>query len=116
MIERVTVHHFKRFHEQVFDIEGHVVLAGPNNGGKTSLLQAIAIWNSALRKWLQEREPGETGKKRTSTAKERTGVAVTRRDLTAIPFFLVSGKLSRQKPLGRRLVGFSPPMPLHSLG
>ena len=51
MIRRVTVRRFKRFDEVVFELNGHVVLAGPNNCGKTTLLQAIAAFSLALREW-----------------------------------------------------------------
>ena len=32
---------------------GHVVLAGPNNTGKTTVLQAIASWSLALQRWRE---------------------------------------------------------------
>jgi len=51
MIRRVILRRFKRFDEVTFDISGHVVLAGPNNSGKTTLLQAIASWHLALQHW-----------------------------------------------------------------
>ena len=53
MISRVVIRGFKRFQEVTFDIPGHVVLAGPNNTGKTTLLQAIASWSLALDRWKQ---------------------------------------------------------------
>lgn len=53
MINRVVIRGFKRFQEVTFDIPGHVVLAGPNNMGKTTLLQAIASWSLALDRWKQ---------------------------------------------------------------
>ena len=53
MINRVIIRGFKRFQEVTFDIPGHVVLAGPNNMGKTTLLQAIASWSLALDRWKQ---------------------------------------------------------------
>ena len=80
MIERVTVEYFKRYKKQVFDLAEHVVLAGPNNSGKTTLLQAIAVWNLALQKWTAGRG-GESGSK----ARERTGVPITRKEFVAIP-------------------------------
>ena len=49
MITRVVIRRFKRFDEVAFDIPGHIVLAGPNNTGKTTLLQAIAAWDLAFR-------------------------------------------------------------------
>jgi ABC-type nitrate/sulfonate/bicarbonate transport system ATPase subunit len=77
VIKQVRLRHFKQFDDQVIDLTDSVVLAGPNNSGKTTLLQAIAVWNLALQKWLAKR-----GR---STAKQRTGVGITRQDFTAIP-------------------------------
>ena len=53
MIQRVTIQRFKRFDEVTFDLPGHIVLAGPNNTGKTTMLQAIAAWSLALNRWKQ---------------------------------------------------------------
>lgn len=53
MIERVTIKRFKRFDEVTFDLPGHIVLAGPNNTGKTTMLQAVAAWDLALTRWKQ---------------------------------------------------------------
>ena len=53
MIRLVTLKDFKRFGTVEFTIPGHVVLAGPNNTGKTTLLQAIAAWELGFRKWLE---------------------------------------------------------------
>lgn len=77
MIRRVTIRHFKRFEEQVFDLADSVVLAGPNNSGKSTLLQAISTWKFGLDRWIAQR----TGSK----ARVRSGVAVTRADFTAVP-------------------------------
>jgi predicted ATPase len=52
MIRAVKIRRFKRFDEVAFDLNGrHVVLAGPNNMGKTTILQAISAWTLGLRKW-----------------------------------------------------------------
>ena len=80
MIEQVTLRYFKLFWEETFELSDSIILAGPNNTGKTTLLQAIAVWNLALRRWLAERGPESRSK-----ARERTGVAITRKDFTAIP-------------------------------
>ena len=77
MIRRVTIRHFKRFEEQVFDLADSVVLAGSNNSGKSTLLQAISTWKFGLDRWIAQR----TGSK----ARIRSGVAVTRADFTAVP-------------------------------
>lgn len=80
MVHKVILRHFKRFREDSFDIFDTIILAGPNNSGKSTLLQAIAVWNLALKRWITERGPSSGSK-----AKQRTGVAITRKDFTAIP-------------------------------
>lgn len=57
MIRKVVLRRFKGFNEVAFDLPGNVVLAGPNNSGKTTLLQAIAVWELALRRWRELYEP-----------------------------------------------------------
>ena len=53
MIRTVRIRGFKRFREVEFRLPGHVVLAGPNNTGKTTMLQAVASWAFALRRWRE---------------------------------------------------------------
>ena len=80
MITKVKTRYFKQFFEQEFGLADHMILAGPNNSGKTTLLQAIAVWNLALQKWRERRGP-ESGSK----ARQRTGVPLTLQELTALP-------------------------------
>jgi len=51
MISRLTLRNFKRCREHRFETCGSVVLAGPNNAGRSTLLQAIATWNLGLDRW-----------------------------------------------------------------
>ena len=51
MIREVHLRGFKRFGEAVFRLPDQVVLTGPNDSGKTTLLQAVAAWAFALRHW-----------------------------------------------------------------
>lgn len=52
MIQKVVLRRFKRFADETFDFGGsHIVLAGPNNSGKTTVLQAIAAWAFAMERW-----------------------------------------------------------------
>ncbi len=54
MIHTVRIRGFKHLgREAEFRLPGHVVLAGPNNTGKTTVLQAIASWFLALRRWRE---------------------------------------------------------------
>ena len=77
MIRRVTIRNFKRFREEMFDLADTVVLAGPNNSGKSTLLQAVATWKLALDRWVAQRAGGK--------AAARSGVAIPRADFTAVP-------------------------------
>ena len=66
-IYKAVLRNFKRFEEETFRLEGNVVLAGPNNSGKTTLLQAIYAWSLALARWhelgdFQRRRGGYTKK------------------------------------------------------
>jgi energy-coupling factor transporter ATP-binding protein EcfA2 len=78
MLTKVRLDCFKRFDNETFELGDDVVLAGPNNSGKTTLLQAVATWFLALQRWLSEHAES-------SKAKQRTGVPVSRNDFTAIP-------------------------------
>ena len=53
MIHTVRIRGFKRFTDATLRLPGHVVIAGPNNTGKTTVLQAIASWALALRCWRE---------------------------------------------------------------
>ena len=53
MLRRVEIRDFKLFEEQVFDLPSHLVVVGPNNCGKTSLLQAIATWSEIASHWFE---------------------------------------------------------------
>jgi ABC-type cobalamin/Fe3+-siderophores transport system ATPase subunit len=53
------------------------VLIGPNNCGKTTALQAIALWSIAIRTWQQESKD--------SKAKKRTGKPLNRLTILSVP-------------------------------
>src|ERR1700674_4319670 len=78
MLTRLRVRNFKRFQNVEIDLGKAVVLIGPNNSGKTTALQALALWEIGLRRWNEKRKGKPIGEK-------RPGVAVNRRDLVSIP-------------------------------
>jgi ABC-type branched-subunit amino acid transport system ATPase component len=78
MLTSLTVHNFKRFREVKVELGSPVLFIGPNNSGKTSALQALALWEIGLRRWNEKRK----GKK---TPERRPGVTINRRDLIAVP-------------------------------
>ena len=78
MLTRLAIRNFKRFGEVDIELGSPVVFIGPNNSGKTSALQALALWDIGLKRW-NERRSGR------ATPGKRPGVTVNRRDLVAIP-------------------------------
>ncbi len=78
MLTKLVIRNFKRFDEVEIPLANPVVFVGPNNAGKTSALQALALWEWGLRRWKEKRsERGTPGK--------RPGVPINRRDLLMIP-------------------------------
>lgn len=78
MLTKLTIRNFKRFTAAEIELGNPVVFIGPNNSGKTTALQAIALWEVGLRRWNDKRG----GKER---AAKRPGVAIVRKDLIAVP-------------------------------
>ena len=52
-IRTVRILGFKRFDGVEFRLPGHVVPAGPQNTGKTTVLQAITSWSLSLQRWRE---------------------------------------------------------------
>ncbi len=78
MLTKLTVRNFKRFENVEIELGNPVVFIGPNNSGKTSAMQALALWNAGLKRWNEKRAGRETPGR-------RPGVTVNRRDIVAIP-------------------------------
>ena len=78
MLTKLTIRNFKRFEEVEIELGSPVAFIGPNNSGKTSAMQALALWDIGLKRWNEKR----SGK---SAPGKRPGVTVNRRDLVAIP-------------------------------
>ncbi|MBI3885128.1 MAG: AAA family ATPase [Opitutae bacterium] len=78
LLHYVEIENFKRYGDiQRIELEHPAVLIGPNNCGKTSALQAIALWSNGLRTWRVESED--------SKAEKRTGKALNRLSILSVP-------------------------------
>ncbi len=78
MLTRLRVNNFKRFDRFDIELDRNVVLIGPNNCGKTTALQALALWEIGLRRWNEKRKGiNLPGKPIVAT--------INRRDLISIP-------------------------------
>ncbi|MFH1110255.1 MAG: AAA family ATPase [Planctomycetota bacterium] len=78
MLTRLRVRNFKRFEEVDIELGRAVVLIGPNDSGKTTALQVLALWDIGVRRWNEKRK-GKT------SPEKRPGVTINRRDLISIP-------------------------------
>ena len=78
MLTRLAIRNFKLFDDVELELSDRVVLIGPNNAGKTTALQALALWDIGLKRWMEKRGTGDVPSK-------RPGVTINRRDLIAVP-------------------------------
>ncbi len=78
MLTKLTVRNFKRFDDVEIELGNPVVFIGPNNSGKTSAMQALALWDVGVKRWNEKRK-GKSG------PEKRPGVTINRRDLIALP-------------------------------
>ncbi|NOT31612.1 MAG: AAA family ATPase [Planctomycetes bacterium] len=78
MLTKLTIRNFKLFDEVVIELADRVVFIGPNNSGKTSALQALALWDIGAKRWVEKHGAGKIPEK-------RPGVTINRRDLIAVP-------------------------------
>jgi ABC-type lipoprotein export system ATPase subunit len=78
MLTRLRTKNFKVLRDVDIELGKTVVLIGPNNSGKTTALQALALWDIGLRQWSAKRS-GKT------SPEKRPGVTINRRDLISIP-------------------------------
>jgi hypothetical protein len=78
LLHYLEIENFKRFGDkQHIKLDHPAVLIGPNNCGKTSAIQALALWSQAVRTWYDVRKD--------SSAKERTATSLNRLSIVAVP-------------------------------
>ena len=78
MLTKLICRNFKNFDEVEVELGNPVVFIGPNNSGKTTALQALALWEIGLKRWNENRK-GKTN------PEKRPGVAINRLELISIP-------------------------------
>ena len=78
MLTKLTIHNFKRFRDVSIELGNPVVFVGPNDSGKSTALQALALWDIGLKKWNEKR----SGR---AAPEKRPGVTINRKDLLTVP-------------------------------
>ena len=78
LLHYIEIENFKTFgNKQRIELDHPAVIIGPNNCGKTSVIQAIAFWSQAVKTWHAARE--------SSAAKERAGTPLNRLTILNVP-------------------------------
>ena len=78
MLTKLICRNFKNFGEVEIELGNPVVFIGPNNSGKTTALQALALWEIGLKRWNEKR-------RESANPEKRPGIAINRRDLISVP-------------------------------
>ena len=78
MLTKLKISKLKCFDDVEIDLSNPVVFVGPNNSGKTTALQALALWEIGIKKWLERRGDKPAPQK-------RAGVTINRLELIALP-------------------------------
>ena len=107
MLTKISISNFKRLGDVEIELGSPVVFIGPNNSGKTSAMQALALWDMGVKRWKERRSGVNPGQRPGAAIRHRMeqdwaqrrgvrrgprgysvpgpGVAINRRDLAAIP-------------------------------
>lgn len=78
MLTKLIIRNFKRFRDVEIELGNPVVFIGPNNSGKTTALQALALWDVGVKRWRRKR-------RNAAGSGPRSGITINRRDLIAVP-------------------------------
>ncbi len=61
MIQKVRLKNFKSIHNETFNLTDFDLLVGPNNCGKSTILQALAIWQYCVDQFKRSKRKGTKG-------------------------------------------------------
>jgi ABC-type cobalamin/Fe3+-siderophores transport system ATPase subunit len=62
VITKLILRNFKNIEEQEYTFTNFDLLVGPNNSGKSTILQGLAIWQYCIEEFHRARRKGSTGK------------------------------------------------------
>jgi energy-coupling factor transporter ATP-binding protein EcfA2 len=108
-IHYVEIENFKLFEKKIrIELTHPTVLIGPNNSGKTSVIQALALWSSCIKSWHE--------KKSETQGEKNKGLGINRLNILEVPVaatsFLWTGTRTRQAadepPLNKILLVHGP--------
>lgn len=80
-VKYVEIEKFKSFDESIRIELGHpAVLIGPNNAGKTSVIQALALWSRGIKAWYDKK-----GQPKQKVGRERLSAGINRLNIFELP-------------------------------
>ncbi len=80
-IRYVEIENFKTFASKIHIDLGHpAVLIGPNNAGKTSVIQALSLWSRGIKAWYEKK-----GAPRKKDSRERLSAGINRLNILDVP-------------------------------
>ncbi len=75
-IHYLKIQNFKLFEQTItIELDQPTVLIGPNNSGKTTVIQALALWRLGITKWYEAR----------FNSKKSSSIALNRLDIPPVP-------------------------------
>ncbi|MDX1907443.1 MAG: AAA family ATPase [Bacteroidia bacterium] len=78
LIHYIKLRNFKVFgDEKTIELDQPSVLIGPNNSGKTSVLQALALWSMGVKRWVEAKGNSQAAKNITT--------GINRLDIIQVP-------------------------------
>jgi ABC-type cobalamin/Fe3+-siderophores transport system ATPase subunit len=99
MITKITINNFKKLDKISFEFSNSVVIIGPNNGGKTTVFQALCLWEIGVVSYLQAEQR--------KTLNQNGTVTINRKNLINSPVeaiqYLWKDKETKSIPDGHRV-------------
>jgi AAA15 family ATPase/GTPase len=101
VLHYVEIENFKTFSKKVrIELSHPAVIIGPNNSGKTSVIQALSLWDRGVKSWVEKKGDTSSTKER-----ERYSAGINRLNILEVPVgetrFLWNGTRVRQGKQGR---------------
>jgi predicted ATPase len=81
ILHYVEIENFKTFSRLTrIELSHPAVIIGPNNSGKTSVIQALSLWDRGVKSWFEKK--GET---KSTKERERYGAGINRLNILDVP-------------------------------
>jgi hypothetical protein len=81
ILHYVEIENFKTFSNRIrIELNHPAVIIGPNNSGKTSVIQALSLWDRGVKSWYEKK--GDTN---STHERERYGAGINRLNMLEVP-------------------------------